>query len=135
MQGMQQVDSWDLVDVVPIVLNNQGVSVTPTDPFVLQAGFNANGWFYEVKQNASPTAFRESLWGFNTEQFSDLQKLWSTYRVNHVDCMITPCQFGAGYSTPIVSAVDPSGGFGPINQATTLEDLLAISRLKSVAIT
>jgi hypothetical protein len=49
MQGMQQVDTWDLIDVVPIVLNNQGVSSTPTDPYVLQAGFNANGWFYEVK--------------------------------------------------------------------------------------
>jgi hypothetical protein len=46
---MQQVDTWDLIDVVPIVLNNQGVSSTPTDPYVLQAGFNANGWFYEVK--------------------------------------------------------------------------------------
>jgi hypothetical protein len=75
------------------------------------------------------------LYGFNTEQFSDLQKLWSTFRVNTVDCMITPCQFGAGYSTPIVSAVDPAGEFGPINQSTTLEDLLALSRLRSVAIT
>jgi hypothetical protein len=88
---MQQVDSWDLIDVVPILLNNQGVAVNPTDPFVLQAGFNANGWFYEVKQGGTPTAFRESLWGFNTEQFADLQKLWSTYRVNNVECMITPC--------------------------------------------
>jgi hypothetical protein len=49
--------------------------------------------------------------------------------------MITPCQFGAGYSTPIVSAVDPAGGFGPINQATVFEDLLSLSRLRSVAIT
>merc|ERR1712139_726736 len=61
--------------------------------------------------------------------------LWSTYRVNEVDCTITPCQFGAGYSTPIVSAVDPAGEFGPINQATSFDDLLALSRLKSVAIT
>jgi hypothetical protein len=35
MQGMQQVDTWDLVDVVPIVLNNPGATVTPTDPFIL----------------------------------------------------------------------------------------------------
>jgi hypothetical protein len=49
--------------------------------------------------------------------------------------MITPCQFGAGYSTPFVSAVDPAGGFGPINQATTFQDLLCLSRLRSVAIT
>jgi hypothetical protein len=35
MQGMQQVDTWDLIDVVPILLNNQGASVNPTDPFVL----------------------------------------------------------------------------------------------------
>merc|ERR1719422_2323665 len=49
--------------------------------------------------------------------------------------MITPCQFGAGYSTPIVSAVDPAGGFGPINQATVQEDLLTLSRLRSVQIT
>lgn len=55
--------------------------------------------------------------------------------MNHVDCMITPCQFGAGYSTPIVSAVDPAGEFGPINQATSFEDLAALSRLRSVAIT
>jgi len=50
MQGMQQVDTWDLINVVPILLNNPGASVTPSDPFILQAGFNANGWFYEVKQ-------------------------------------------------------------------------------------
>jgi hypothetical protein len=49
--------------------------------------------------------------------------------------MITPCQFGAGYSTPIVSAVDPAGGFGPINQVTVAEDLLTLSRLRSVQIT
>jgi len=55
--------------------------------------------------------------------------------VNSVECMITPCQFGAGYSTPIVSAVDPAGGFGPINQATVQEDLLTLSRLRSVQIT
>jgi hypothetical protein len=58
MQNMQQVDTWDLIDVVPIVLANQGVSPIPSDPFIMEAGFNANGWFYEVRQNGSPTAFR-----------------------------------------------------------------------------
>jgi hypothetical protein len=52
------VDTWDLIDVVPIVLANQGVSVTPSDPFIFEAGFNANGWFYEVRQGGNPTAFR-----------------------------------------------------------------------------
>lgn len=46
---MQQVDTWDLIDVVPIVLANPGASSNPTEPYILQAGFNANGWFYEVK--------------------------------------------------------------------------------------
>ena len=60
------MDTWDLIDVVPIVLDNQGGSSTPTDPYVLQAGFNANGWFYEVKQSGTPTAFRQFLYGSET---------------------------------------------------------------------
>jgi hypothetical protein len=35
MQGMQQVGTWDLVEVVPILLQEQGASSTPTDPYVL----------------------------------------------------------------------------------------------------
>jgi hypothetical protein len=72
MQGMQQVDSWDLIDVVPIVLANPGTGSVPTEPYILQAGFNANGWFYEVKQSGTPVSFRDAQWGFNTEQFADL---------------------------------------------------------------
>ena len=55
---MQQVDTWDLINVVPILLNEPGESVDVSTPFLLQAGFNANGWFYEVKQGGLPTSFR-----------------------------------------------------------------------------
>lgn len=66
MQGMQQVDSWDLLTVVPVLQNNQGVTVTPSEPFIVQAGFNANGWFYETKQGGVATAFRSENFGFST---------------------------------------------------------------------
>jgi hypothetical protein len=66
MQGMQQVDTWDLLTVVPVLQANQGVTVTPQEPFVVQAGFNANGWFYETKQSGTPTAFRSENFGFST---------------------------------------------------------------------
>ena len=45
MQGMQKVDTWDLIDIVPIV---QGSGV-PGVPFLVQLGASVNGWYYDVR--------------------------------------------------------------------------------------
>jgi hypothetical protein len=67
MQGMQQVDTWNLLTVVPIFQANAGASSNPADPYFITGGFNPNGWFYEVSQGGTPTAFRQENFGASTQ--------------------------------------------------------------------
>jgi hypothetical protein len=77
-----------------------------------------NGWYYSVRQGTSqiPVSEDAALYGATTDQFSQLSELWSTYRVNSIDIAYFPPYFGAGSTGPVVSAIDPAGSVGPIDE-------------------
>jgi hypothetical protein len=49
MQGMQQTEGWDLIDMVPIILDLSAGD--PTLPAFVQFQAGVNGWNYSVVQN------------------------------------------------------------------------------------
>lgn len=65
---MQQVDTWTLFDVVPVVIQN--ASATLTDPVLLQIVAGTNGWEYLLTQGGNTVANEEALYGSTTSQFA-----------------------------------------------------------------
>ena len=55
--------------------------------------------------------------------------------MNRIEVILTPGNFGAGYASPIISAIDPAGAIGPINTSSPFDDVAVLSRLRSVEIT
>jgi len=110
---MQQVSTWDLVDIVPIL----GGTGNPNEPTIVQIGTGVNGWYYDCRQTGSLTPVSEAAFAYGafTGQFDQLAELWSTYRLDSVEVQYVPLNPGAGYQSPTVSAVDPAGSLGPVN--------------------
>jgi hypothetical protein len=46
MNGMQQVNSWNMLDIVPITVTS--ASYVPTEPAIVQFQAGANGWEWSV---------------------------------------------------------------------------------------
>ena len=69
---MQQVDTWDLVDIVPITVPG---SVIPSNPLAVQLQAGPNGWSYDLFAAgiADPIDESAALYGERTSQFQELQ--------------------------------------------------------------
>jgi hypothetical protein len=61
MQGMQQTEGWDLIDMVPIILDLSAGD--PTLPAFVQFQAGVNGWNYSVVQNGQPISAESAFYG------------------------------------------------------------------------
>jgi hypothetical protein len=51
MNGMQQVNTWNLLDIVPVLITDP--SYIGNEPAIIQFQSGANGWEWTAAQNGS----------------------------------------------------------------------------------
>ena len=69
MNGMQQVSTWNLLDVVPITA---GATYDPTLPALVQLAAGPNQWAVSVRQGGVEIDLSTQLYGELSGQFSEL---------------------------------------------------------------
>jgi hypothetical protein len=61
---MQQVNTWNLLDIVPVVVNSN--SYVPNEPAVVNFTTGPNRWFLAVNQGGSNLIATEAAYGEST---------------------------------------------------------------------
>jgi hypothetical protein len=129
MNGMQQVSTWNLLDLFPIGASQ---TFTTSEPVLVEIFAGLNEWGYVLLQGGNIIGSSNYPYGEIAGQYNELAALWSTYRMDGLSLEWRPANTGAGFHSPIATCIDPAGAVASLGTSSYDDLIKAFSRLRSM---